>query len=294
VQLEFPFIRPHLGRRLLTGLALAGAGLGVAAAPGLAESAYERAVVHETGARVYYYLRLGEVRDYPWGPEAQNVVGPNDGWGPPGGTYGSQVVRGRPGALAGDPDRAAEFLGGVADGVWGSHVRSWEQGPHSLERMPFSVEAWVKPRVLHDSARRIFSSEDRTGGYLLAARRSGLVFGRYTRAGTHPFGHWPERARRTVPTRWSTVTAPVSPGVWTHVVGVYDSDAVRLYVNGAEVDSRPSTFDLAASWPEMGIASTRAGWLEWDGLLDELAVYAGALTPQEVARHYRIGTDGAA
>jgi hypothetical protein len=290
VQLEFPFILPGLGRRLLTGLALAGAGLGVAAAPGHAESAYERAVVRETGAPVWYYLRLGDAQAQE---TAENVVGPHAGWGPPGGTYGSQVVRGRPGALAGDPDTAAEFLGGVADGVWQSHVRSWEDGPVASGRGTFSVEAWVKPRALHDSARRIFRSEDQTGGYLLAARRSGLVFARYTKAGTHVFGNWRDHESRTVPTRWSTVTAPVSPGVWTHVVGVYDGDAVRLYVNGVQVGSRPSTFDLAMTDPEMGIASTTAGWLEWDGLLDELAVYYGALTPDEVARHYRIGTTGA-
>jgi hypothetical protein len=286
VHAAFSSIRPRLARRLLAALALASAGLGVSAALGHAESAYERAVVHETGARVEYYLRLGEPRDYSW--QAEDVVGP------PGGEYGWQVVTGRPGALVDDPDTAAEFLGGVADGIWESHV-SPPGAPWVSGREELSVEAWVKPRALHDSAPRIFSSEDQTGGYLLAARRSGLVFARYTKAGTHRFGEDPFTGpRRTVPTRWSTVTAPVSAGTWTHVVGVYDGAAVRLYVNGVEVASQPSIFELPGSWAWRWIGSTAGGWLEWDGLLDEVAVYDGALTPDDVARHYRIGTNGAA
>jgi hypothetical protein len=95
---------------------------------------------------------------------------------------------------------------------------------------------------------------------------------------------------RTVPTRWSTVSGPARVGAWTHVVGAYDGRTMRLYLDGRLVASLDSTFDLPWSAPALGIASTTAGWLEWDGGLDELAWYGGrALGAEDVRRHYLVG-----
>ena len=70
--------------------------------------------------------------------------------------YVNGVVFGVAGAIVGDPDTAAH-LDGVNDGIGlGDHFDF--AGPVS-----FTVEAWVRPTVLDNVYRRVFSKEDYPG-----------------------------------------------------------------------------------------------------------------------------------
>jgi hypothetical protein len=71
-------------------------------------------------------------------------------------------------------------------------------------------------------------------------------------------------------------------GNWYHLVGVYDGNFVRLYVNGSLVDSEPVS-DMDATSVDAGIGSNiDEGGRYFDGQIDELRVYERALSEQEV------------
>jgi hypothetical protein len=225
-----------------------------------------------------HYWRLGERT----GTTAYDAEGSADG------RYGTQVALGRRGAIARDRNGAAGFAGGLPDQIWESHVRT-EASPNVWGLSSFSWEAWVKPGLLDDRSRRILSAEDVSGGVLLAARSTGVVLSRHIKAGTRgyytpdggsPYG--PVAAQAT------TVRAPLAAGEWSHVVGTFDGTTMRLYVNGKLEASGVSTLFLN-SVAALSIGSEPRKWLEWDGDLDEVATYRGALDPEEIAEHYEQG-----
>lgn len=88
----------------------------------------------------------------------------------------------------------------------------------------------------------------------------------------------------------------LNDGEWHHIVGVHDATAgaIRLYVDGVERDTANVDYTTGfASDTDINI-----GWLElpgsvsnfnFNGTLDEVAVYNQALTPEEIERHYAYG-----
>lgn len=98
-----------------------------------------------------------------------------------------------------------------------------------------------------------------------------------------------------------TAPAPVliNDGVWHHIVGVYDGTGAngiaRLYVDGNLVfEKTPTVFTgdfVAVGGPDLNM-----GWLnpvfQYEGALDEVAIYNRALTPTEIDQHYDNGLAG--
>jgi hypothetical protein len=177
------------------------------------------------------------------------------------------------GALLGDPNRALSFDGHTSLFVNSTGVSS-DFGGHA----PFSLEAWIDPRSLNGNTRRVFSSEDAVGGYLVGVRAGagGLVFSRFAN------------------NRWSTIKADFTPGRWTHVVATYDTQQVmRLYVDGVRVKvggALASTISLPTAERNLRIGSLHDSWRFYSGTLDEVAVYGYALGADRVAAHHRLGT----
>ena len=78
------------------------------------------------------------------------------------------------------------------------------------------------------------------------------------------------------------------PNNWYHVVGTFDSKEIRIYVNGKLEGKK----DVPNNAPVMvwndnnieigGRPDTNGGTNLYKGMLDELAVYDRALTPDEV------------
>ena len=252
------------------------------------------------------YLRLGDA------PGTRSLL--NGGIAPPGPLSAlSQAVPdmsgrgpmfGRPGALAGDPDTAAQFDGTLPKG--GAAAPAILNGrQRSLEQQHLSWEAWVKPGLVDTTSRRVMANEEPWGGTLLAARADGIVFARYLNPGEYqmvsPTSHFSAVVPKQV---WGTLSAPLVPHRFNHVVATYDltnpttvpQGTMRLYVNGVLAASRRSDFVAmlphVSSYAYVAIGSNTSGWLRYDGGLDEVATYTRTLSAAEVAEHYRIGTTG--
>ena len=98
-------------------------------------------------------------------------------------------------------------------------------------------------------------------------------------------------------TQANTITSPnpVNNGQWHHIVATQAAEGMKLYVDGV----------LASSNTEAGSQSYVGYWrvggdVTWgstsnylNGTIDEVAVYSRALTAQQVANHYSIGSTGA-
>lgn len=84
----------------------------------------------------------------------------------------------------------------------------------------------------------------------------------------------------------ATATGVVSAGEWYHVAVTYDGDFMRIYCDGQLITEMPKsgTIDtnpaVAAS---IGNQPPGAGGQAFDGLIDDVRVYARALTAEEIA-----------
>ncbi|MBX6312191.1 MAG: LamG domain-containing protein [Isosphaeraceae bacterium] len=79
----------------------------------------------------------------------------------------------------------------------------------------------------------------------------------------------------------------IAPRTWHHVALVRDGDAVALYLDGSpEVSGRAALHPLPGRAPWL-IGGQRDGAANFEGKLDEVALYDRALTAAEIADHYR-------
>jgi hypothetical protein len=81
-------------------------------------------------------------------------------------------------------------------------------------------------------------------------------------------------------------------GQWVHMVGTYDGSTVSLYVNGALQFSTPhsGTFANDTTGITIGVNHNSAAHLPdaaFGGTVDDVNIYASALTPQEVLQLYQ-------
>ncbi len=199
------------------------------------------------------------------------------------------AARSRPGAIAGDADTSV-FI----DGSTGAQVVV-PYSPDYNPAGPFTVELWANPANdasgNHTAASAMVNGQnpangDDRSGWLL--RHNGtdwqFILGYDHSDGATYYG--------TTLTAATTVT----PGVWQHVVAVYDGATVKLYLNGNEVasDVPPAQFPMLRNTGAPLILGDR-GYTGWDynGLVDEVAIYTTALTPAEVQSHYANGTNAA-
>jgi chitodextrinase len=84
---------------------------------------------------------------------------------------------------------------------------------------------------------------------------------------------------------WSgTVQAPIASGVWKHIVQTYDGTNNRIYVDGVLVAS--GTGSLTNTSSNLLIGSWNGSSEFFNGKIDEVRVYNGALTSAEVSTLY--------
>ena len=92
--------------------------------------------------------------------------------------------------------------------------------------------------------------------------------------------------------------SPLPSTVWNHVVHSFSSDGstttLRLYVNGEFVSSRTAATS-SMDFPSILLGrhrTTVAQDREWDGMLDEVAVWNRALTPNDAKELFLRGAEG--
>ena len=175
------------------------------------------------------------------------------------------------GALVGGGDPAASF-DGLTDAV---------SVPPTVDftgTSPFTIEVWARPRSVDAVARYLFTDES------TSAPRSGT--GIWLSSAGLGFERWSNGVKSGI-----TLGAGLPLHVWSLVTATYDGATMRLFVDGSQVGSRPSTTGLAAvagpAWLGAG-AGGRSGLFAGD--LDELALYPLALARAHVAAHTAVGT----
>ncbi|MBD3181650.1 hypothetical protein GF312_05110 [Candidatus Poribacteria bacterium] len=72
---------------------------------------------------------------------------------------------------------------------------------------------------------------------------------------------------------------------WQHVAGTYDSETIRVYVNGVETDAVNHGGDFDPGNPEHDviIGSKSSRELNWNGLIDEVRISSVARMPEELS-----------
>ncbi|MEZ4223208.1 MAG: LamG domain-containing protein [Polyangiaceae bacterium] len=148
---------------------------------------------------------------------------------------------------------------------------SWQQDPkfRFVGSQAFSVEVWLKPEGTGSGP--ILASHGDLTGWRLSDDNDGLSFVRTQQPGQA------DRALGSLPTQ-----------AWSHVVATYDGSDLCLYRNGKVEQCVPSTRTLGAH--NEGIrAGAPLGEAAYFGLLDEVALYLHALTPERIQAHYAAG-----
>ena len=193
------------------------------------------------------------------------------------GSFVRGVALGTPSPIGHDPsNRAATFSmsdGGVVD----SDLTLGDNFTFPGQQ-PFTAEAWIKPTSTQFPS-HVLSKADRSPG----------VHGWNICVASGPIV-WIERGDPNV---IHSTTMPITLGVWSHVVGVYDGTQLLIYVNGVSGSSRAmvdASIGVATTAAFMGSAN---GGVEeghgFVGALDEVAIYDKALTTAQVLAHYNAG-----
>jgi hypothetical protein len=200
------------------------------------------------------------------------------------GAYVGGVALGGPGSPK-NGNAAATFTGG------GVSV------PYSADLNPgaYTVEAWVNPSSVNTymdqgtAARPIACSRDAQGlrGYMLYADN-------YTGTPQFAFVVGAGSSRRYV---YDNSGVAEQPGLWYHVVGSFDGTDLHLYVNGVEVTSAQlndgdgtDIQPLADSSFPLQIGMCNGGSAPWNGAIQDLTFWNGALDAATIAQHASAGT----
>jgi concanavalin A-like lectin/glucanase superfamily protein len=179
------------------------------------------------------------------------------------GAYSSGVTLGAAGAIQDDPDTAASF-----DGLSGEALL-----PGPALSVDGTLEGWFDWRA----GTAVLRDHSAAGGWLLAFDSGGAVSCR--------------AAGRTFSTGIDAATK--IRGGWHHLVLTKAGPNLAFYLDGAYVAGIGGAGNAAslAPWHVMNNGLFAEQYAQ--GRADEVAIYNRALTPAEIASHYRLGRDDA-
>ena len=81
-------------------------------------------------------------------------------------------------------------------------------------------------------------------------------------------------------------TVPVA-ATWYHAAGTYDGSAIKIYINGALIASKPYTGTIAINTSPLYIGeNAQQGGRYFDGDIDEVKIFSGALTDAQILAGY--------
>ncbi|BDZ45934.1 beta strand repeat-containing protein [Naasia aerilata] len=242
--------------------------------PSSSPSGYSPAVVGDAPTA---YWRLGETS----GTRFADQIGVNALNG------GTGVSGNQAGALSGDADRAASFPGtqaGVATSV------NTVQAPAA-----YTEEAW-------------FKTSSTTGGNILSFGSGPAIDVTVDNATTSDrvvsidssgkIAYSANSARGSV--SLNTTKSGYNDNQWHHVAVTVGATGARLYVDGVLAGQNTSVTALRSAWGywRVGgdVARVAGGPTYFSGTVDEVAVYAAQLAPEQISEHYTLSgrTVGAA
>ena len=185
--------------------------------------------------------------------------------------------------------QAAGFTRG--EGVFGKAL--FFSGRHRVQtaagKPPFgelaeiAFSSWVLPTDLGSSEadgtpyREIFRKEDGDDRVLFSFQ----LDGRYLTLGLNIDGY--------VELRAAIDPAEVLDGRWHHAAATFDGSTMRVYLDGLEIGSMERPGTIRAGGPAAGHIGSSNGAECFQGGIDELRIYAEALSAEEIAALYHQG-----
>jgi len=188
------------------------------------------------------------------------------------GVYLEGARGGRPGAVVGDANSAAAF-DGVDDKV---EVPFHE----ALNRTNMTIECWARVSPGSAGQRVLVAARDVTA--------AGLASGYFLYASPdHTWQFW------TGSGAWHLLVGPAAiENVWAHLVGTVAGNTKQFYVDGVLVGTDRTLFTSNPLRPlRLGGGATESPFGNdfFQGDVDEVAVYEGALSPERVLAHFQAG-----
>jgi hypothetical protein len=164
---------------------------------------------------------------------------------------------------------ALEFDGG------GDYVKIGNEPAFDISG-PITIAAWIKVNVFDKRWQALITKGDTSWRLQRTAEEDTLTF--HCTGITSVTGQWPEGIEGK---------KNVNDGQWHHVVGVYDGAQVSLYVDGVTDNSSQASGSIRANDLAVTIGgnSEQAG-REWNGLIDEVCIIAGAIDANAVNTLY--------
>ena len=155
---------------------------------------------------------------------------------------------------------------------------------------PFTISAWVRANATTGAERIIFSKQagSNNPGYRFASQSPGLRF--HLSGGT---------AGNRLELRGTTASNPTDQ-FWHHCVATYDGSGndtgVNIYFDGSVVSTTSNGSATVTGSTTNAIAAQYSGrngtTAEWDGFMDEIAVFDVELSAAQVTELYNSGTPG--
>ena len=244
------------------------------------------------------YYRLNEGAVVPETATNLGSLGTNgNGFYYPGCTH--QV----PGALAGDPDTAAGYTGIDVSSEDGAVPTIVPYTPAINPNGSFTVEAWLNPALQGNlgNAQAPFNNQFND----VDGNRVGWDFFQRAAATQTPDAHGPGFSFRMFngtsgsedqTTVFNLTGGNYLPGQWCHLVAVYDATvpSATLYLNGVQVaqSTSPNGSYVANTNSPFAIGGYPDGSQNpFIGAIDEVALYNGPLSADQVLAHYMNGTN---
>ncbi len=143
-----------------------------------------------------------------------------------------------------------------------------------LGNSPVTISAWVKPSAITGADQVIACLGVDSGG--------ATAIGLYIRGSSSKFGYSYSSANGEVLSN-TLATA----GQWQFLVGTYDATTNKIYVNGKLENSTPySGGNLLTGEASVGVWCNYTNSNDFNGLIDDVRVYSGALTAEAVGKLY--------
>ena len=150
----------------------------------------------------------------------------------------------------------------------------------ALNPTNITISAWVKPASYPNGACTIVRKENSSGQHYLLSLGDGATFG---------VPHFNCGVGSSQPVG----STPVPLNQWTHVVGTYDGVQSVVYMNGVLADARSCSGPMSQGPNDLFLGHMEnAADRDFDGLMDEVAIWPRALTSSEVAALYAAGSAG--
>ena len=134
-----------------------------------------------------------------------------------------------------------------------------------------TLEAWVNPDVAPNNWRSIIAKE----------RASNSLTYQLT-AGSNSSNRPATRIYAGGGVRSLPGGTRLTAGTWVHLASTYDGTTMRLFVNGVQVASQAQTGAITATTNQLRIGGSTTMSQYFDGRVDEVRIYARALTAAEI------------